>query len=102
VVERWFTDWYATFKHLEPDVSPFAYWLQIDTAIDQRLCQISTSGAECVRPDGNGTRNFICIEEFDGLFNRHIQVLHIRKSGRHTSAIGKSWNNFSARMSLYP
>lgn len=62
-----FTDRYAAFKHLEPDIGPLAYWLQIDTAIDQCLCQISTSSAECVRPDGNRPRNFICIKELDGL-----------------------------------
>ena len=61
------TDRYAAFKHLEPDIGPLAYWLQIDTAIDQCLCQISTSSAESVRPDRNRTRNFVCIKEFDGL-----------------------------------
>ena len=62
-----FTDRYAAFKHLEPDIGPLAYWLQIYTTIDQCLCQISSSSAESVRPDGNRTRNFVCIKELDGL-----------------------------------
>jgi hypothetical protein len=61
------TDWYTAFKHLEPDVGPLAYWLQINTTIDQCLGQISTSSAESVRPDGNRPRNFVCIKELDGL-----------------------------------
>jgi hypothetical protein len=97
-----FTDWYAALKHLEPYVGPLAYWLQINTTIYERLRQISTSGAEGICPNGNGTRNLVCIEKLKGLVQSSAYVRSIEKSNKLASATGKSWNNFSVRKSLYP
>ena len=62
-----FTDWYAALKYLEPNVGPLAYWFQVDATINQSLRQIPTSGAECICPNGNGTRDLVGVEELDGL-----------------------------------
>jgi hypothetical protein len=67
VIAGAFTNWYAALKHLEPNVGPLAYWLQVDTTINQCLRQIPTSSAECICPNGNGARNLVCVEELDSL-----------------------------------
>ena len=85
-----FTNWYAALEHLEPDVGPLAYWFQINTTVYQRLRQISTSGAEGIRSNGNGTRNLVCIEELEGLVRSSAYVCGVVKSGGLTSATGKS------------
>jgi hypothetical protein len=97
-----FTNGYAALKHLEPNVGPLAYWLQINATIYQRLRQISTSGAEGICPNGNGTRDLVCIEKLEGLVQSSANVCSVEKSSGLTSATGKSWNNFSVRKSLYP
>jgi hypothetical protein len=61
------TYWYTALEHLETNVRPLAYWFQVDTAIDKGLCQVTTSGAESIRPDGDGTRNLVCIEKLNSL-----------------------------------
>jgi hypothetical protein len=61
------TDWYGTLKHLKPDLAPLADRLELDTAVDQSLSQISPAGPEGVGADSDRSRRFVGFKESDSL-----------------------------------
>lgn len=61
------TDWYGTLKYLEPDLAPLADRLELDTAVDQGLSQISPTGPEGVGADSDGSGGLVGLEESDSL-----------------------------------
>ncbi|KAH3659545.1 hypothetical protein OGATHE_005590 [Ogataea polymorpha] len=57
-------------KHLESDFSPWPYWLQINSLVDQGLGQLSASGHQGVGSDRHWSMNFVGLEELNGLRRR--------------------------------
>ena len=63
------TDGDAALEHLQSDVGPLADGLEVHAAVDEGLRQVATTCAECIRADGDGTWDFVGLEELDGLRN---------------------------------
>lgn len=59
----------ATLEHLQADVRPLAYGLEVHAAVDEDLRQVAPSRAEGVGTDGDGTRDLVGFEELDCLFD---------------------------------
>lgn len=57
----------AAFKNLQTDIGPLADGLKVDTPVDEGLCEITTTGAESICPNCDGTRDLVCFKKFYGL-----------------------------------
>ena len=64
------TDGYATLEDLQADIRPLADRLEVHAAVDENLSEVASSRAEGVGTDGDGTRDFVGLEELDCLLNR--------------------------------
>ena len=60
---------------MQADLAPWAHRLQTHAAIDEFLCQVAASCAQCIGADRDGPRHFVGLEKGDGLFGRK-QVQH--------------------------
>ena len=69
------TDRDATFEDLQPDVRPFAYRLKVDTAVNQRLSKISSTGPQRVGANGHWTWDLVGLKELNSLCETDIRIL---------------------------
>lgn len=89
------TDGHSALEHLQSDLGPLADGLEVDTTVDQRLREVSTTGAKSVGPDRDGTRGLVGIEERDGLRSPDEMISssakrEIWRESKRTSETGKS------------
>ena len=61
---------HTRFEHLEADVRPFAYGFEVHAAIDERLGEVASAGAEGVCANGYWSGRLIGFEEFNRLTGR--------------------------------
>lgn len=67
------SDRYAGLEHLETDFGPLADRLEVDTSVDQRLSEITTTRSEGVGSDSDGPRSFVGFEEGKSLCSNMYQ-----------------------------
>ena len=60
-------DWETTFEYLETHIGPFPYWFKVDTAVNEGLGKVSSSGTQSVSSDSNRARDLVSFEELDRL-----------------------------------
>jgi hypothetical protein len=61
------SDRYTGLENLETDLGPFADRLKVNTSVNQRLSEITTTRSEGVGSDGDRSRSFIGFEKGEGL-----------------------------------
>ena len=63
------SDRYAGLEDLKTDLGPLADRLEIDTSVDQRLSEITTTRSEGVGSDGHRSGSFVGFEKGERLYN---------------------------------